>query len=166
MTTIRPIKINETGNVLSLWQQACVEAVGEQLSESNTKQVMKNLKAYAVHEICHCFVAVEDEQIIGFVTLSMLKHPIEPGSVGEVEELYVQPIPNKIDVMKSLVSQAVMQLKQQGVGVITTRVDVDEPDRLSFWNTLKWSQDTVNFTIYDNLPSDPDLQAVWDNYIP
>ncbi len=164
MFTIRPMQNSEAESVLALWQAGCVEAVGHELSAANAAQVLKNLYQYAQHEMCYCLVAEDADEIVSFVTFCITRHAIEPGLVGEIEELYVQPAYRQQSVAKQLVYQAVRQLKAQDAGVILTRVAVDDAHGLAFWKSLNWEQDTVNFAIYSNVPSDPISQAVWDSY--
>lgn len=164
MTTIRPMQENEAEAVRALWQAACVEAVGHELAPTEANQVLINLRQYAVHERCHCFVAEQDAEIIGFVTCCARTHPIEPGMLGEIEELYVQQDADRAAVSAALIARAVARLKLHGAGMITTRVAVDDPETIALWHGLKWEQDTVNFNIYGNVPGDPVSQAVWDSY--
>lgn len=164
MTNIRPMQKHEAKQVVDLWQEACIEAVGHPLSENNAKQVLKNLIEYTTHDLCHCYVALEGTQIVGFITCSITSHPIEPGFGGEIEELYVQPSANRNGIQKQLIHHATVQLKKQGVGVINVRVDLEEAEQLSFWESLGWSNDMTVYAIYSNVPTEPKLQAVWDNY--
>ncbi len=159
---IRPMEISEAEHVLALWNEACIQAVGHPLTEKSSNLILRNLRQYAAHENYHCLVAEKDSQIVAFVTFGVRGHPIEPGFVGEVEELYAQA--GYKEAKTVLVKRAVISMKQQGAGVITTRVAVDEADDLAFWKSLRWEQDTVNFNIYSNVPADPESQAVWDSY--
>ncbi len=45
-----------------------------------------------------------------------------------------------------------------------TRADKEDTDSLAFWHRQKWDQSMVVFAIYSDLPNEPALQAVWDNY--
>ena len=159
---IRPMKFTEAETVRDLWNEACVKAVGYPLPDKSAHQVLLNLRDYPQNETYHCLVAEEDDQIVAFLTFGVRGHPIGPGLVGEIEELYAQ---SGYDQAKlAMVTEAVITMKRQGARVVTTRVAVDEPDDLAFWHSLKWEQDTVNFNIYSNVPADPESQAVWDSY--
>ena len=56
MITIRPMEETELERVLALWNEACVEAVGHELTEKSAKLVSQNLRQYALHDNCHCLV--------------------------------------------------------------------------------------------------------------
>ncbi|MCA9884927.1 MAG: hypothetical protein KC708_18250, partial [Anaerolineae bacterium] len=90
-------------------------------------------------------------------------HPVMPGALGEVEDLYVQP-EFRSGVQAELVRQAVLWLKRYPVDIIRTRVDADEPDTIAFWHSQKWEQNELIFNIYGCVPEDAHSQAVWDSY--
>ena len=159
---IRPMKIPEAEAVRDLWNEACVKAVGHPLPENSSNKVLLNLRKYPQNETYHCLVAETGDQIVAFLTCGVRGHPIGPGLVGEIEELYAQS--GYEQAKMALVKEAVIIMKRQGASVVTTRVAVDEPDDLAFWQSLEWEQDTVNFNIYSNVPADPKSQAVWDSY--
>lgn len=160
MQTIRAMQISDVETVLALWNEACIEAIDEGLGDISKERIRKNLTQYATHTDCHCLIAEKDNEIVGFITFCILNHPIQSGYGGEIEDLYVQEGHRDSDVSETLVHQAVLQMKQQGAGVINTRVDADDADALTFWHKLNWSQDMVNFTIYSNVDDD----GVWDSY--
>ncbi|MEO1164989.1 MAG: GNAT family N-acetyltransferase [Chloroflexota bacterium] len=159
---IYPMKKEQAEAVLALWNEACIEAIGYPLSDASANRILNNLRQYAEHDTHQCLVVDNNQQLVGFITFGVMGHPIQNGLVGEIEELYAQP--DYMEAKKSLVKEAVIWLKQQGVGVVTTRVAVDDPDDLAFWYSLKWEQDTVNFNIYSDVPADANSQGVWDSY--
>lgn len=161
---IRLLEQHDLEVVLALWQEACIEAVGHPLPEDSAKRVLDMLGRYITHEECHCFVAETDTKIVGFVACVVLDHPVQSGYVGQIEELFVQPDQDRPAIQTELVKQAVIQLKRQGVGMIYTLIDVEEPAQMAFWKQLNWSPDMMRFSVYSNVPADPDLQAVWDSY--
>ncbi len=158
---IRPMKVQEADRVLALYNEACIRAVGYPLNTANSARILSNLKQYARHEDCHCWIAENDGELVAYIQFVLLKHPIQGGLLGEIEELFAQD--GYGEQKRVLVQQAVKRLKQDGASVVTTRVAVDEPDALAFWEAQNWAQDTVNFNIYRD-PGDPDEQAVWDTF--
>lgn len=108
MIMIRFMQTEEAEQVLMLWQEACIEAVGSSLSDVSANQVLQSLKVYATHEKCHCIVAIHDSEMVGFATYCLLDHPIQPGYAGEIEELYVQPLADRIQIQTDLVHHAVV----------------------------------------------------------
>lgn len=168
MTQIRSMHDHEAEHVRDLWLQMCAEA-GTPLPKAAAQQILANLTQYAAHEAVHCFVAEEENSLIGFVTCSVTGHPVMPGLSGEIEELYAQPGPQWQTVRAGLVREAVLFMQARGAGSIHTRICVGkecpEEERLrAFWQALGWENDMTIYSIYSNVPGDPALQRVWDDY--
>jgi hypothetical protein len=170
MTQIREMKTHEAERVRALWLQMCREA-GTELPEKPTEIILNNLKQYAGHQMVHCFVAEEQQAIIGFVTCCVLAHPVLPGLSGEIEELYVQPVSgiHRREIKAELVREAVIFLQIQGARGIHTRICVGEEDcpeaeLRAFWQSLGWENDMTIYSIYGDVPGDPALQHTWDEY--
>jgi Acetyltransferase (GNAT) family len=171
MAQIRPMEEQEAGRVHDLWLQMCAEA-GTPLPETSAQLILANLKQYAAHELVHCFVAEEDGVISGFVTCSLQGHPVMPGLAGEIEELYVQPMEpaaHQHEVQAELVKQAVTFMLARGVGSIHTRTCTgkecpEEEEQRAFWQSLGWENDMTIYSIYSNVPGDPALQRIWNEY--
>ena len=70
MAEIRNMDKREAEGVRDLWLQMCAEA-GTPLPESSAQLILSNLKQYANHQAAHCFVAEEQDILIGFVTCSV-----------------------------------------------------------------------------------------------
>ncbi len=65
--------------------------------------------------------------------------------------------------------EAVTFLQARGAGSIHTRICVgkecpEEGELRSFWNLLGWENDMTLYSIYSNVPGDPVLQRIWDEY--
>ena len=168
---IRPIEAQEAERVRDLWLQMCAEA-GTPLPEPSAQLILVNLKQYATHHLVHCFVAEEQGVITGFVTCSVQGHPVMPGIAGEIEEPYVQPgetAASQYAVRAELVNQAVAFMLERGVNSIHTRTCtgkecLEEAEQRAFWQSLGWENDMTIYSIYSNVPGDPTLQQVWDEY--
>lgn len=171
MAQIREMEKHEVGRVRDLWLQMCAEA-GTPLPTSSAQLILTNLQQYAAHQLVHCFIAEEQDSISGFVTCSVQGHPVMPGLSGEIEELYVQPIePATLHqaIKTDLVKQAVTFMLAQGVGSIHTRTCMgkecpEEGEQRAFWQSLGWENDMTIYSIYSNVPGEPTLQRVWDEY--
>ncbi len=168
MAEIRNMDKREAEGVRDLWLQMCAEA-GTPLPESSAQLILSNLKQYANHQAAHCFVAEEQDILIGFVTCSVTGHPVMPGLTGEIEELYVQSNPKRQEVQTELVRQAVSFMQTCGTGSIHTRICVGkecpgEEELRAFWQSHGWENDMTIYSIYSNVPGDPALQNVWDEY--
>jgi hypothetical protein len=169
MAQIRNMQESEAVRVRDLWLQRSAEA-GTPLPEAATQRILANLKQYPAHQNVRCFVAEEQGSIIGFLTCSVTSHPIEPGLSGEIEELYVQSHPQEYEVKAELVKQAVKFMQALGACSIHTRICIgdecpEEAKLRAFWQSLGWVNDTTNYAIYSNVPGDPALQRVWDEYL-
>lgn len=171
MAQIRPMEEQEAGRVRDLWLQMCADA-GTPLPESSAQLILANLKQYATHQLAHCFVAEEQQSILGFVTCSIQGHPVMPGLSGEIEEFYVQPVDpaaHQQAIQAELVRQAVTFMLARGVGSIHTRTCTgkecpEEEEQRTFWQSLGWENDMTIYSIYSNVPGDPALQHVWNEY--
>ncbi|MCA9892097.1 MAG: GNAT family N-acetyltransferase [Anaerolineae bacterium] len=163
MTHIRSLKTEDVEQVVSLWDAACIEAVGYPLGQEDAERIADNLRRTVDHDQAHCFVVENEGILVGFVTCAISTHPVMPGALGEVEDLYVQP-EFRSGVQAELVRQAVLWLKRYPVDIIRTRVDTDEPETLTFWHSQKWEQNELIFNIYGCVPEDAQSQAVWDSY--
>ena len=168
MVLIRNMHEHEAERVRDLWSQMCAEA-GTPLPESATSLILANLKQYATHQAVHCFVAEEQQILIGFVTCCVTGHPVMPGLAGEIEELYVQAGPYPQTVQAELVRQAVFFMKERGAGSIHTQIGIGEEspkegEQRAFWQSLGWENGMTIYSIYSNVPGDPPLQRVWDEY--
>ncbi|MEO8954052.1 MAG: hypothetical protein ACR2H5_03855 [Ktedonobacteraceae bacterium] len=168
MAQIRNMDEREAERVRDLWSQMCVEA-GTPLPASSAQLILANLKQYATHQAVHCFVAEEQLILIGFVTCSVTSHPVMPGLMGEIEELYVQSNPNWQEVQAELVRQAVTFIQGRGARSVHTRIGIEkespkEEEQRAFWQSLGWENDMTIYSIYSNVPGDTALQGVWDEY--
>jgi ribosomal protein S18 acetylase RimI-like enzyme len=166
MAKIRPMEERDAERVRDLWLQMCAEA-GTPLPATSSQRILANLRQYATHQFVHCFVAEEQQTIIGFVTCCVSGHPVMPGLSGEIEELYVEA--RRQEVQADLVRQAVAFLQAGGAGSIHTRICVgrecpEEEELRSFWQSLGWENDMTIYSIYSNVPGDPALQYIWDEY--
>ena len=168
MARIRNMEGHEAERVRDLWLQMCIEA-GTPLPEASAQLILSNLKQYATHQRVHCFVAEEQGSVIGFVTCSVMGHPVMPGLTGEIEELYVQPGPLRLKAQTDLMRQAVLFMQAQGAGSIHVRTCIgkecpEEAEQRAFWQSLGWENDMTIYSIYSNVPGDPALQHIWDEY--
>jgi ribosomal protein S18 acetylase RimI-like enzyme len=114
MTQIRPMEERDAERVRDLWLQMCAEA-GTPLPATSSPLILANLRQYATHQLVHCFVAEEQQIIIGFVTCWVSGHPVMPGLSGEIEELYVEA--RRHEVQSDLVRQALKAPRAQTAGV-------------------------------------------------
>jgi Acetyltransferase (GNAT) family len=168
MAQIRPMQAHEATRVRDLWLQMCADA-GTPLPEKAAQQILANLTQYAAHAEVRCFVAEEGQTLIGFLTCCLTRHPVAPGVSGEIEELYVQTVPHEHAIQAELVREAVAFLQAQGAGSIHTHIGIEEEspeegEQRAFWQSLGWENDMTIYSIYSDVPGNPTLQHVWDEY--
>ncbi|HLI88317.1 MAG TPA: GNAT family N-acetyltransferase [Ktedonobacteraceae bacterium] len=169
MAQIRTMRDNEAGRVRDLWLQMCAEA-GTPLPEASARQILTNLKQYPAHQNVRCLVVEEQGNLTGFLTCALTRHPIAPGLSGEIEELYVQSgTPQEQTLLAELVRQAVVYMQAQGARSIHTHIGIgeespEEPEQRAFWQSLGWVNDMTIYSIYSDVPGDPALQRVWNEY--
>lgn len=166
MIQFRVMREDEAERVRDMWLQMCAE-VGTPLSEHSAKLILANLHHYASHPMVRCFVAEEQQAIIGFVTCALTTHPITPGLSGEIEELYVQAHERAHEIQAQLVKQAVTFLQERGAVSVHVNICIGDPECVesaAFWQSLGWDNDMTIFSIYSNVPGDPRLQRIWDEY--
>jgi hypothetical protein len=167
MTFIRNMHEHEAERVRDLWVQMCAEEGTPPLPETAVSLILANLKQYAAHQAVHCFVAEEQQALIGFVTCCVMGHPVMPGLAGEIEELYVQAGPHSQTIQAELVMQAVAFMKRCGASSIHARIGIGEEspkerEQRVFWQSLGWENGMTIYSVYSNVPGDPTLQRVWD----
>ena len=168
MAQIRPMEEHDAGRVRDLWVRMCAEA-GTPLPATSAQLILTNLRQYANHQVVHCFVAEEQHNLIGFVTCSVTGHQVMPGLAGEIEDLYVQPGTHRHELKENLVRQAVLFMQARGAGSIYARICTgkecpEEEELRAFWRSLGWENDMTIFSIYSNVPGDPALQRIWNEY--
>jgi len=162
---IKLLASSEGEQVVALWQQNCA-ALGTPLPERALAQIRTNMQRYGTQPDAYCFVAVDTDAVVGYLTCTVTTHPIMPGRAGQIEELYVIPRRGRRAIEVALVEHAVHTLQQDGATSIHVRTgtDRDEARNRAFWRQLGWVNDMTIFSIYGNVPGASELQQVWDAY--
>lgn len=166
MIQFRVMREDEAERVRDMWMQMSAE-LGTPLPEISAKMILANLRHYVSHPMVRCFVAEEQREIIGYITCAVRTHPVIPGLSGEIEELSVQSHPRKQEIRSHLVRQAVGFLQGKDVASIHVSICIGDPECVelhTFWQSLGWENDMTIFSIYGNVPGDPQLQHIWDEY--
>ena len=87
-------------------------------------------------------------ELAGFLTSHLSSHPILEGLVGEIDELFVQPLMRQHGIGAALVQQAVALLRQQGAGMVRVHACAGSSVARAFWAHLGWDQDMVVYSQY------------------
>ena len=150
MFQIRKMRLTEAAQVLTLWNENCLEAAQRSLSADESTSVLVALGQYAAHPQAFCLVAEVGGGLVGFLTAHISSHPILTGLSGEIEELYVQPQARHAGIGSALVQEAVSLLRQQGAGTLRSHACAESPVARAFWAHLGWEQDLVVYSLYQS----------------
>ena len=148
MFQIRKMRLIEAAQVLTLWNENCLEAAQRSLSADESTSVLIALGQYAAHPQAFCLVAEVNGELAGFLTSHLSSHPILEGLVGEIDELFVLPVMRQHGIGASLVQQAISLLRQAGAGTIRANVCAGSSVARAFWAHLGWDQDMVVYSQY------------------
>src|SRR5215813_5151133 len=132
--------------VVALWQQSCAD-LGTPLPDHAVEQIRTNMQRYGTQPGAYCFVALDAEVVVGYLTCALTSHPIMPGRAGEIEELNVTARRDRRAIEAALVQRAARLLQQQGATSIHVRMgtDSDEARHRAFWRQLGWANDMTIF---------------------
>lgn len=149
---IRRIKEGEGETVAALWdEQARTEPDGAPLPARGRRNIARMLDMASWHERQHCLVAVDDEQIVGFVCASIdADSGLLPGLVGEIDALYVTPAARVRGISGLLAQSMVAQLRQRGASTIRCLVCIENSDAQAFWQAHGFERDMVCMSLYRN----------------
>jgi ribosomal protein S18 acetylase RimI-like enzyme len=151
MPEIRRIKVAEAAPVAALWDRMCREIPdGGPLSELGRQNIQRMLEISAWHHQTSCLVAVDGDQVLGFVMCR-----VDPGDgllpslVGQIEELYAPAEQPARPLARQLVEAAVAMLREQGVrSVIQHRTSADDVADQELFTSLGFEPDIVCLSLY------------------
>lgn len=106
-----------------------------------------NLERTPAHQDDLCLVADDDGVLVGFVTASLVRHPVMPGTVGEIEKLYARSRPKAATIHNRLIEEAIDWLNSRSVGVFMSLIALDAP----------WTSEQVSFFANHGFESDQTL---------
>jgi ribosomal protein S18 acetylase RimI-like enzyme len=154
MTTIRRIRVNEAPAIRELIREATREAAARfpedriAISEQGLSNLETHHRLGAVHQDVMTFVAVDGDEIVGFVDAEVRHGRSLPGRSGEVDDLYVRPECRGRGIERKLLKAAVGALRDRGVGPIFHSDDAKHPEREP-WESLGFEADVIRFSLYD-----------------
>jgi GNAT superfamily N-acetyltransferase len=154
MLEIRRIQVDEAARVRELVRRATDELAERYpedeigISEHGLRNLETQFRLGAVHEDEVTLVAVEEGDIIGFVTAWIARGRGTPGISGEIDWMWVQPGSMRADVERQLAGSAIAWLRQAGAGPVFRLEDAEHPAH-DFWETLGFVGDVKRFSLYD-----------------
>jgi hypothetical protein len=148
MPEIRRVMVPEAAGVAELWDRMCRETPdGGPLTEAGRRNIQRMVEISAWHRDTFCLVAVDGDQILGFVMARVdAGDGLLPSVVGQIEELYAG---DNLPLCRQLVEAAIATLRRQGVlWRIMHRSPVDEPTDHELFRSLGFVADTVCLSLY------------------
>jgi GNAT superfamily N-acetyltransferase len=147
---IRRIHESEGEAVGDLWDRMCREMEdGGPLTEQGRLNLSRMLAISAWHRDAFCLVAVDDDQIIGFVNGRVDNEDgLLPCLLGEIDSLYVLPARRGAGISRALAEAAISWLREQGVHSIRYLSCADADDDHRFWQRLGFEPDMVCLSLY------------------
>jgi GNAT superfamily N-acetyltransferase len=154
MVQIRRVRVDEAPRVRDLVRVA-TEELAERYPDDDigiSSQGLSNLETQfrlgAVHEDELTLVAVEGEDILGFVCAWINRGRATPGVGGEIDWLWVRPGPRRGDVERQLAEATILELRKRGAGAIFKMDDAQHPSR-ELWEGLGFVGDVMRFSLYE-----------------
>jgi GNAT superfamily N-acetyltransferase len=147
---IRRIHDNEGVTVGALWDRMCRETEdGGPLTEQGRRNLSRMLAMSAWHRDAFCLVALEADQIVGFVNGQLtIEHGLLPGIIGEIDSLYVLPEERGKGISTALATAAIRWLRDRQAGTIRYLSCVDATEDHRFWQGLGFERDMVCLSLY------------------
>lgn len=147
---IRRIHDTEGGKVADLWDRMCREmADGGPLTTQGRRHLSRMLAVSAFHRDAFCLVAVDDDQVIGFVNgRTDTEDGLLPGAIGHIDSLYVVPERRHEGTSRALAEAAIARLRTQGAHTIRYLCCADARDDHRFWQQLGFEPDMVCLSLY------------------
>lgn len=126
--TVRALAAADIPHVVQLWHEGCVASCGEGLTQTSRRGVRRVLERTLDEPRALCLIGEIDEAFAGFVTASVVGHPVEGGWLGEVEELFVHPEARGLALEPVLLDAALTWLHAQDVNSVQYLCAVEERD--------------------------------------
>jgi GNAT superfamily N-acetyltransferase len=147
---IRRIRESEGEAVGGLWDRMCREIEdGGPLTERGRRNLSRMLAMSAWHRDAFCLVAVDGDQIIGFVNGRVSAGDgLLPCLLGEIDSLYVLPVERGKGISKALADAAVEWLRAHGAATIRYLSCAAAHDDHRFWQELGFEPDMVCLSLY------------------
>jgi GNAT superfamily N-acetyltransferase len=154
MAEIRRIRVDEAPLVGDLVRLATEELAARfpedeiGISEGGLSNLETQFRISAVHEDELTLVAVEREQIIGFISAWITRGRASPGVAAELDWLWVRPGDARQGVERQLAEAAVSWLRERGAGPIFKMEDAQHPQREP-WEALGFEPDVIRYSLYE-----------------
>ena len=105
---------------------------------------------YPTNEMAPALVAIENDQIVGYVLCALTTHPTAVGVSAEIDEVCVAESYRRRGIGRRLVEELRQGLRSTVDGLTTIRARIDRADdrAQAFLKTLGFEHDVLEFTDY------------------
>ncbi len=134
MIKIKKVKSNDFKKLVELIKKLLVE-LGDEASEIekiNEKKIIAELKKSSTKH--HAYFAVDENEVIGIITIAVIYAVYAGGDIGVINEMYVNPDYRSKGIGKLLVDKAKELAKEKG----WQRIDVTAPTEHKWVRTVKF----------------------------
>ncbi|MGK5637685.1 GNAT family N-acetyltransferase [Streptomyces sp. URMC 126] len=147
---IRRIHEDEGDTVAALWDRMCRETEGgDRLTEPARRNLSRMLAVSAWHRDAFCLVAVVEGRVVGFVNgRADAGDGLLPGTLGEIDALYVVPEECGQGVERALAEAAVGLLRSRDAATVRFLSPVGDRAGQRFWRDLGFEPDLVCLSRY------------------
>lgn len=147
---IRRVRDGEGDAVGRLWDRMCREIPdGGPLTEKGRRHLSRMLDVSAWHRDAFCLVAVDGNDIAGFVNGRIdVEDGLLPGVAGNIDSLYVVPERRGAGTSRALAEAAVTWLRDHGAHTIRYLSCADATEDHGFWRSLGFAADMVCLSSY------------------
>ncbi len=148
MTTIRLMNDDDLDFVTDLWDQHVTEVGGGAFDENTRMRIFGSLCRCLPAAASICYVAKQEDKLVGFIVGAVSTSEIWEGSAGEIEELYVIPDARRQKVATSLVNAVTGWLMTKGAGMMRVQSAHNSSEAHAFWAALGWEGDLTTYSRY------------------
>jgi GNAT superfamily N-acetyltransferase len=147
---IRRVRDGEGDALGELWDRMCREVPdGGPLTERGRRNLSRMLDVSAWHRNAFCLVAVDGDEIVGFVNGRLdTEDGLLPGLAGYIDSLYVVHPFRGMGVSRSLAEAGIAWLRERGAHTIRYLSCVDASNDHQFWRSLGFAADMVCLSSY------------------
>jgi GNAT superfamily N-acetyltransferase len=151
---IRRIRVDEAPAVRELVRTATEEEARRfpeeriGISDQGLSNLETQFRLGAVHEDEVTQVAVEIDEIVGFVSASVVRGRATPGVAGVIDWFWVRPTFAGQEVERRLAHAAIAWLRDRGAGPIFKTDDARHPE-LEPWQSLGFDADVIRLSLYE-----------------
>ena len=140
LNPVRSLREEDIDEVIQLWNQVDDEM---ELTPMAERIVRRNLKSTLSESRAFCLVAEIDGQVVGFVTIGLIGHPVSSGIHAEIEELKVDRAHRRNGIGRALAIEAIRWIDNAAVRMIRVHVQAGNISAIRLFKSVGLEQDQV-----------------------